>query len=50
MEKCISKIVLQESAIDSYSTEGEIPTDVKGTVNFLDVKFNYPSRAEVPVS
>ncbi|ELU04466.1 hypothetical protein CAPTEDRAFT_135774, partial [Capitella teleta] len=35
--------------IDSSSPEGESPSDVAGCVTFKDVKFNYPTRPDVPV-
>ncbi|KAH7697576.1 multi-drug resistance protein 1, partial [Aphelenchoides avenae] len=35
--------------IDSYSTEGERPRDVKGHIVLKDVHFTYPTRADIPV-
>ncbi|KAM4874401.1 ATP-dependent translocase ABCB1 isoform 2-T2 [Thomomys bottae] len=35
--------------IDSYSTEGLKPNVLEGNVTFKDVKFNYPTRPDIPV-
>ncbi|NXP81488.1 MDR1 protein, partial [Ramphastos sulfuratus] len=36
-------------SIDSYSEEGEQPKTFDGNIQFRDVTFNYPARAEVQV-
>ncbi|KAJ8411657.1 hypothetical protein AAFF_G00164650 [Aldrovandia affinis] len=36
-------------AIDNESEEGEMPDHFDGNISFQDVKFNYPSRPDVPV-
>lgn len=36
-------------SIDHWSTDGEQVTHVDGTIEFRDVHFRYPTRAEVPV-
>ncbi|XP_012936337.1 ATP-dependent translocase ABCB1 isoform X2 [Aplysia californica] len=38
-----------KSAIDSSSDEGERPSSVKGTIQFRNIGFAYPSRPEVTV-
>lgn len=35
--------------IDSYSTEGERPRDIKGHIVMKDVRFSYPTRPEIPI-
>ncbi|XP_059113266.1 multidrug resistance protein 2 isoform X5 [Peromyscus eremicus] len=35
--------------IDSYSTEGLKPSTLEGNVKFNEVKFNYPTRPDIPV-
>lgn len=39
----------QASAINSYSTEGYKPDNIKGTIEFQNVRFCYPSRPKVQV-
>ncbi|XP_037532573.1 ATP-binding cassette, sub-family B (MDR/TAP), member 4 [Nematolebias whitei] len=39
----------KEPAIDNLSQEGELPDKFDGNVSFEDVKFNYPSRPDVPI-
>ncbi|XP_072009924.1 ATP-binding cassette sub-family B member 5-like [Engystomops pustulosus] len=39
----------QTSTINSYSTEGYKPDNIKGDIEFKNVHFCYPSRAKVPV-
>ncbi|XP_074509784.1 ATP-dependent translocase ABCB1 isoform X1 [Sebastes fasciatus] len=39
----------KEPAIDNLSQEGETPDKFDGNVHFDNVKFNYPSRPDVPV-
>ncbi|XP_013885095.1 multidrug resistance protein 1 [Austrofundulus limnaeus] len=39
----------KEPEIDNMSQEGQSPDKFEGNVSFEDVKFNYPSRADVPV-
>uniref|UniRef100_A0A8C4I6J3 ATP-binding cassette, sub-family B (MDR/TAP), member 4 n=1 Tax=Dicentrarchus labrax TaxID=13489 RepID=A0A8C4I6J3_DICLA len=36
-------------AIDNLSQEGQSPENFNGNVSFDDVKFNYPSRPDVPI-
>lgn len=38
-----------ESAIDPYSTEGRLLTEVKGSVELDQAQFEYPSRPDIPV-
>ncbi|XP_072507688.1 ATP-dependent translocase ABCB1 isoform X2 [Notamacropus eugenii] len=35
--------------IDSYSEDGEKPKKFEGNVSFNEVKFNYPTRPDIPV-
>ncbi|XP_033108642.1 ATP-dependent translocase ABCB1-like [Anneissia japonica] len=35
--------------IDSYSTDGKKPKEVKGNIEFRDVQFSYPTRPDVEV-
>ncbi|XP_041039616.1 ATP-dependent translocase ABCB1-like [Carcharodon carcharias] len=44
----IYKILNEKSAIDGFS-EGYKPDQIKGTVEFKNVHFNYPSRADVKI-
>ncbi|XP_017280598.1 ATP-binding cassette, sub-family B (MDR/TAP), member 4 [Kryptolebias marmoratus] len=39
----------KEPAIDNLSEAGESPDKFDGNVSFKDVKFNYPSRPDVPI-
>ncbi|ELU11220.1 hypothetical protein CAPTEDRAFT_137412, partial [Capitella teleta] len=41
----------REPIIDSFSTKGKTPAsdDCKGSVNFKDVVFSYPTRSTVPI-
>ncbi|NXX42987.1 MDR1 protein, partial [Tricholaema leucomelas] len=45
----IFKIIDNEPQIDSYSEAGYKPEYIKGTVEFQNVYFNYPSRPEVEI-
>ncbi|XP_041798486.1 ATP-binding cassette, sub-family B (MDR/TAP), member 4 [Chelmon rostratus] len=45
----IMMLISRESAIDNLSQEGESPEKFDGNVCFDDVKFNYPSRPDVPI-
>uniref|UniRef100_A0A4W3KD91 ATP-binding cassette sub-family B member 5 n=1 Tax=Callorhinchus milii TaxID=7868 RepID=A0A4W3KD91_CALMI len=45
----IYKILDEKSAMDSFSEEGYKPEYIKGTVEFKDVYFNYPSRPDVEI-
>ncbi|XP_071520197.1 ATP-dependent translocase ABCB1-like [Panulirus ornatus] len=45
----IYDIVERKSTIDPTSPLGERPKDIKGTIEFKDVQFNYPSRPNVEV-
>ncbi|XP_070822421.1 ATP-dependent translocase ABCB1 [Chaetodon trifascialis] len=42
-------LIDKEPAIDNLSKEGESPEKFDGNVCFDDVKFNYPSRPDVPI-
>ncbi|XP_070768347.1 ATP-dependent translocase ABCB1 [Enoplosus armatus] len=42
-------LINRESAIDNLSQEGESPDKFEGNVYFDGVKFNYPSRPDVPI-
>ncbi|KAM8735723.1 ATP-dependent translocase ABCB1 [Acanthopagrus schlegelii] len=42
-------LINSEPAIDNLSHEGETPETFDGNVRFEDVKFNYPSRPDVPI-
>ncbi|XP_049439803.1 ATP-binding cassette, sub-family B (MDR/TAP), member 4 [Epinephelus fuscoguttatus] len=42
-------LLKKEPAIDNLSHEGESPEEFDGNVHFEGVKFNYPSRPEVPI-
>ncbi|KAK9367521.1 P-loop containing nucleoside triphosphate hydrolase protein [Lipomyces kononenkoae] len=35
--------------VDSWSTDGIVPQEVEGNIEFQDVHFRYPTRPEVPV-
>ncbi|XP_043545736.1 ATP-dependent translocase ABCB1-like isoform X2 [Chiloscyllium plagiosum] len=45
----IYKILDEKSAIDGFSEEGYRPDQIKGTVEFKNVHFNYPSRPDVKI-
>ncbi|XP_067859774.1 ATP-dependent translocase ABCB1-like [Heptranchias perlo] len=45
----IYKILDEKSAIDNFSEEGYKPEQIKGIVEFKNVHFNYPSRADVKI-
>uniref|UniRef100_A0A3P8RW26 ATP-binding cassette, sub-family B (MDR/TAP), member 4 n=1 Tax=Amphiprion percula TaxID=161767 RepID=A0A3P8RW26_AMPPE len=42
-------LINKEPAIDNLSHEGESPDKFNGNVSFESVKFNYPSRPDVPI-
>uniref|UniRef100_A0A7N6B0Q5 ATP-binding cassette, sub-family B (MDR/TAP), member 4 n=1 Tax=Anabas testudineus TaxID=64144 RepID=A0A7N6B0Q5_ANATE len=42
-------LVNREPAIDNLSQQGESPDKFDGNVRFESVKFNYPSRPDVPI-
>ncbi|XP_048195905.1 ATP-dependent translocase ABCB1-like isoform X2 [Perognathus longimembris pacificus] len=42
-------IIEKVPEIDSYSTEGLKPNVLEGNVTFNEVKFNYPTRPDIPV-
>ncbi|KAM9310241.1 ATP-dependent translocase ABCB1-like [Pholidichthys leucotaenia] len=42
-------LINSEPAIDNLSKEGESPDEFDGNVTFEAVKFNYPSRPDVPI-
>ncbi|XP_045901254.1 ATP-binding cassette, sub-family B (MDR/TAP), member 4 [Micropterus dolomieu] len=42
-------LINKESAIDNLSQEGESPDKFDGNVCFDNVRFNYPSRLDVPI-
>ncbi|KAI0830713.1 P-loop containing nucleoside triphosphate hydrolase protein [Trametes gibbosa] len=45
----ILKLLDSKPKIDADSTEGTIPTNVGGRIEFKDVHFRYPTRPDVPV-
>ncbi|KAK9455730.1 P-loop containing nucleoside triphosphate hydrolase protein [Dipodascopsis uninucleata] len=45
----IKKIIEATPEIDTWSTEGKIPENVQGDIEFRDVHFRYPTRRQVPV-
>ncbi|XP_052575723.1 ATP-dependent translocase ABCB1 isoform X2 [Peromyscus californicus insignis] len=45
----IIMIIEKFPEIDSYSTEGLKPNTLEGNVKFNEVKFNYPTRPDIPV-
>ncbi|XP_043921481.1 ATP-dependent translocase ABCB1-like [Protopterus annectens] len=45
----IYEIIDSKPSIDSFSEEGYKPDNIKGTVEFKNVHFNYPSRPDVKV-
>ena len=45
----VNSYLLQESQIDVNSTEGEVPDDLSGNIQFSDVVFHYPARPDVQV-
>ncbi|KAK9449524.1 P-loop containing nucleoside triphosphate hydrolase protein [Limtongia smithiae] len=47
--KSIKSLLDAEPEIDAWSTEGGVPEDVRGDIEFRDVHFRYPTRPEVPV-
>lgn len=42
-------LINREPAIDNLSEEGESPDKFDGNIRFNHVKFNYPSRPDVPI-
>ncbi|XP_071479162.1 ATP-dependent translocase ABCB1-like [Diadema antillarum] len=38
-----------EPLIDNYSTRGTTPKDVDGEIRYTDLKFNYPTRPDIPI-
>jgi ATP-binding cassette, subfamily B (MDR/TAP), member 1 len=45
----LRKLVDLKPSIDNWSPDGEKVNNVEGTIEFRDVHFRYPTRAEVPV-
>jgi len=45
----IFRLIDSDSEVDSSSTDGKKLTDVKGEIEFRDVKFHYPTRPDVTV-
>ncbi|KAK5004966.1 GTPase-activating protein [Cryomyces antarcticus] len=45
----LKKLFDRKPEIDSWSNEGEVLSDVEGTIEFRDVHFRYPTRPEQPV-
>lgn len=45
----IFKILETRSTINDSKNTGETPQDIKGTIEFKDVHFHYPSRPDVKV-
>jgi ATP-binding cassette subfamily B (MDR/TAP) protein 1 len=42
-------VIQRTSAIDPTSASGAMPDEVKGTIDFKNVSFHYPTRPDVPV-
>ena len=42
-------VIQRTSAIDPTSKAGTKPEEVKGTIEFKDVRFRYPTRPDIPV-
>ncbi|KAE9554873.1 hypothetical protein FO519_001901 [Halicephalobus sp. NKZ332] len=45
----IFEIIDRVPEIDSYSTEGQKPQNIRGRIAVKDLKFAYPTRKEIPV-
>ncbi|XP_005388031.1 PREDICTED: multidrug resistance protein 1 [Chinchilla lanigera] len=45
----IFKIIDNEPQIDSFSTNGHKPDNIKGNLEFRNIHFSYPSRKEVKI-
>ncbi|KAK6047784.1 ABC transporter, ATP-binding protein [Cooperia oncophora] len=43
------QIIDREPEIDSYSTEGVKPSNLKGKITVSNLKFTYPTRPDVPI-
>lgn len=46
----VFSVIDRKSSITSLSNEGDKPIVTKGSIEFKNVAFNYPSRPEVDVS
>lgn len=47
--KLALKIINRKSKIDSMSEDGLIPSSLKGEIQFLNVRFKYPSRPNLTI-
>ncbi|KAK9472684.1 P-loop containing nucleoside triphosphate hydrolase protein [Dipodascopsis tothii] len=45
----IKRLFDRRPVVDAWSTEGKVPTDISGAIEFRNVHFRYPTRMEVPV-
>ena len=47
--KYVFQIIERESKINIFNNDGEIPSNLKGDIEFKNVQFTYPSRQDVSV-
>ncbi|KAK9477918.1 P-loop containing nucleoside triphosphate hydrolase protein [Lipomyces japonicus] len=47
--KNIKMLLEKKPVVDTWSSEGAVPSNVKGEIEFKNVHFKYPTRPEVPV-
>ena len=47
--RCVFQIIERESKINIFNSDGEIPSNLKGDIEFKNVQFTYPSRQDVSV-
>ena len=47
--RCVFQIIERESKINIFNNDGEIPSNLKGDIEFKNVQFTYPSRQDVSV-
>jgi ABC-type multidrug transport system fused ATPase/permease subunit len=45
----VYSVIERQPSIDSMSDAGNKPDKIEGSISFKKVRFNYPSRADVPV-
>jgi len=46
----VFSVIDRVSPINSWSTDGTCPEQLKGNLSFRDVHFEYPTRSDVKVS
>jgi len=46
----VFSVIDRVSPINSWSTDGKCPEQMKGNISFRDVHFEYPTRSDVKVS